>query len=326
LVRPFSTAGANGNFVHFAAARTVKVKVWFNTLLLGAVMKKTALMLLFLLALLISALAMTLFVSLGKANPYMGGYLFSGEMSPEVVGAAPPLITILSPQENSTYGCPDILLNFNVSVGETPVNAREWIDGVYYKGDWEEGRHLASYQSTLSSRTEFSINVTVPEGKHEVTVWAEGKGSYSVDEVVYGFVNGLKGRTYTFHITGLKSVGFTVDTTSPSIAVLSVKNETYRTSQIPLDFTVNESVSQIGYCLDGQESGAVAGNMTLTDLSNGEHRLTVYATDEAGNAGASETIIFSVDVPFPTALVAAATSGMSVITAGLLFYFKKREH
>jgi hypothetical protein len=61
-------------------------------------------------------------------------------------------------------------------------------------------------------------------------------------------------------------------------------------------------------------------------LSNGEHRLTVYATDEAGNAGASETIIFSVDVPFPTALVAAATSGMSVITAGLLFYFKKREH
>ena len=279
-------------------------------------MKKTALMLVFLLALLISALAAALFVSLGKANPYMGGYLFSGEVSPEVVGATPPLITILSPQENSTYGCPDILFNFNVSVGETPANAREWIDGVYYKGEWEEGRHLASYRSTLSSRTEFSINVTAPEGKHEVTVWAEGKGSYSVDEVVYGFVNGLKGRTYTFHITGSESVVFTVDTTSPSISVLSVKNETYRTSQIPLDFTVNESVSQINYCLDGQESGAVAGNMTLTGLSNGEHSLTVYATDEAGNAGASETITFSVDVPFPTALVAVSASGVSAITAG----------
>ena len=279
-------------------------------------MKKTALMLVFLLALLISALAAALFVSLGKANPYMGGYLFSGEVSPEVVGATPPLITILSPQENSTYGCPDILFNFNVSVGETPANAREWIDDVYYKGEWEEGRHLASYRSTLSSRTEFSINVTAPEGKHEVTVWAEGKGSYSVDEVVYGFVNGLKGRTYTFHITGSESVVFTVDTTSPSISVLSVKNETYRTSQIPLDFTVNESVSQINYCLDGQESGAVAGNMTLTGLSNGEHSLTVYATDEAGNAGASETITFSVDVPFPTALVAVSASGVSAITAG----------
>ena len=317
MARPFSTAGAKRFlFKHVAAARTVRVKVWFNVFVCGAVMKKTALMLVFLLALLISALAAALFVSLGKANPYMGGYLFSGEVSPEVVGATPPLITILSPQENSTYGCPDILFNFNVSVGETPANAREWIDGVYYKGEWEEGRHLASYRSTLSSRTEFSINVTAPEGKHEVTVWAEGKGSYSVDEVVYGFVNGLKGRTYTFHITGSESVVFTVDTTSPSISVLSVKNETYRTSQIPLDFTVNESVSQINYCLDGQESGAVAGNMTLTGLSNGEHSLTVYATDEAGNAGASETITFSVDVPFPTALVAVSASGVSAITAG----------
>ena len=69
---------------------------------------------------------------------------------------------------------------------------------------------------------------------------------------------------------------------------------------------------------------AVAGNTTLTGLSNGEHSLTVYATDEAGNAGASETITFSVDVPFPATLVLASASGVSVVVAGLLMYFKRR--
>jgi hypothetical protein len=303
--------------------RTVKVKVWFNVLLLGAVMKKTALMLLFMLSLLISALAATVFVCSVRANPYMGGYLFSGEVSPEAVGATPPLITIHSPQENSTYGCSDILFNFNVSVGETSANTHQGIDDVYYKGGWEEGRHLASYRATMLSLTEYSINVTVPEGKHEITVWAYEKGTYWVDEILYELGYRLEGRAYTFHITGSESVVFTVDTTSPSIAVLSVKNETYRTSEVPLDFTVNESVSQIGYCLDGQENVAVAGNMTLTGLSNGEHSLTVYAMDEAGNAGASETITFSVNVPFPTALVAAAAVSATSIVAGLLVYFKK---
>jgi len=92
-----------------------------------------------------------------------------------------------------------------------------------------------------------------------------------------------------------------------------------------LNFTVNESVSQINYCLDGHENVAVAGNTTLTGLSNGEHSLTVYATDEAGNAGASETITFSIDVPFPTTMVIAPAASVAVLGAGLAVYFKRRK-
>jgi hypothetical protein len=134
----------------------------------------------------------------------------------------------------------------------------------------------------------------------------------------------LRGRIYGFEVSGSESVVFTVDTISLTVSVLSVKNETYCTSEIPLDFTVNELVSQIGYCLDGQENVAVAANTTLTGLSNGEHSLTVYATDNAGNAGFSETITFSVDVPFPIAIVVASASGVSVVAVGMLVYFKKR--
>jgi hypothetical protein len=69
----------------------------------------------------------------------------------------------------------------------------------------------------------------------------------------------------------------------------------------------------------------VTGNTTLTELANGSHYLTVYADDPFGKTIVSETILFSVEVPFPTALV-ATVSAASVIIAGvgLLVYFKKR--
>jgi len=78
------------------------------------------------------------------------------------------------------------------------------------------------------------------------------------------------------------------------------------------------------YSLDGSENVTVTGNITLTGLSSGLYDVTVYAGDEFENTGASETISFSVEEAFPTALVAAA-SGVSITTigVGLLVYFKK---
>ena len=135
------------------------------------------------------------------------------------------------------------------------------------------------------------------------------------------------------------------DKIPPVISVLSVENKTYDTSDVPLNCTVNESVTQITYSLDGQENVTIpvgqapynfdgqenlmiAGKTTLTNLTDGEHSLTVYATDEAGNTGASETIYFNVEVPepFPTVPVAAASvAAVVVVGAGLLIYFKKRK-
>jgi hypothetical protein len=56
-------------------------------------------------------------------------------------------------------------------------------------------------------------------------------------------------------------------------------------------------------------------NITLTELANGDHNVTVYATDEAGNTGASETLYFIVDAsePFPIILVAAPSVATAVV-------------
>jgi hypothetical protein len=118
---------------------------------------------------------------------------------------------------------------------------------------------------------------------------------------------------------------FGYGTVPPEIAVVSPENKTYDTGSVPLTFAVNKPAVWIGYSLDGQETVTVTVNMTLTALSNGLHSLTVYANDTFGNMGASETISFSVEVPFPTALVAIASgASAAIIGIGLLVYFKKR--
>jgi hypothetical protein len=88
-------------------------------------------------------------------------------------------------------------------------------------------------------------------------------------------------------------VYFTIDTVLPEILILSPENKLY-TTDIPLNFTVNEPASWVGYSVDGQNNVTITGNTTLTGLSEGSHGLTVYARDKAGNMGASETIYFTI--------------------------------
>jgi hypothetical protein len=104
------------------------------------------------------------------------------------------------------------------------------------------------------------------------------------------------------------------------------------TPNISLNFTVNETVTQISYVLDGKENVTVASNTILTNLPYGEHNVTVYATDIAGNVGSSETVIFTVAKPdpelepFPTipAFAVSAVSIVVVTAAGLLLTRRRR--
>jgi hypothetical protein len=52
----------------------------------------------------------------------------------------------------------------------------------------------------------------------------------------------------------------------------------------------------ISYCLDGQEPTPISGNTTLTDLANGQHKATVYATDEFDYTGVSDILFFNVNL------------------------------
>jgi parallel beta-helix repeat protein len=117
-----------------------------------------------------------------------------------------------------------------------------------------------------------------------------------------------------------------IDTVSPRILVSSPESKSYNASNVALTFSTNEPPSKICYSIDGQDNVTITGNTTLTDLSNGNHNVIVYATDDVRNTGVSEIIYFSVEVPFPTELVIASIASVAIVGAGLLVYFKKRKH
>ncbi len=134
------------------------------------------------------------------------------------------------------------------------------------------------------------------------------------------------GYAVTRHATNEVYTPVGYGTVPPVIDVISPVNQAYNGSSVSLVFTVDKPVNWMGYSLDGQDNVTVTGNATISGLTNGVHNVTVYAKDTFGNVGASETVSFSVEVPFPATLVVAPVASVVVIGAVLAIYFKKRKH
>jgi hypothetical protein len=121
------------------------------------------------------------------------------------------------------------------------------------------------------------------------------------------------------------TVNFTVDTTAPDVSLLSIQNhEVFNSSEVPLVFTTNETTSLITYILDGKVY-TISGNKTLSILQDGNHELTVYATDAAGNARPSETVTFDVRVPIPPQLAYGILPPLVIVLVGGLSILIYRE-
>jgi hypothetical protein len=76
------------------------------------------------------------------------------------------------------------------------------------------------------------------------------------------------------------------------ITIISPANNTYNKLKVPLNFTINEPVSWIGYSLDSTKNKTIKGNTTLNDLKDGAHNIIVYANNTAGMS-ASNKVYFS---------------------------------
>jgi hypothetical protein len=283
-----------------------------------AAMKKTYTVVTFVLALLFSAATGTLFAKLAIANPYEA-YTYT----------APPIISIYSPVNSETFS-PNILINFTITrpdegwliswtvSGRPDILFKSMLNSVDVTLDGKLYRSIKA-NSNLTFPFSYSENLTnLSGGLHNLAIQTKCEGW---DLEAHGFWE----RKLPYE-TSSDLINFTVDATSPTISIFSVENKTYRTPEVALNFTVNEAVAQISYVLDGQDNVTISGNTTLTGLTDGKHNVTFYAKDLVGNIGASETVTFSIEVPFPTATVAAASgASVAIIGIGLLVYFKKRK-
>ena len=284
--------------------------------------KKLPIATVILLELSLLAVAMSLIFKPTQANPIINVY---NDISPPE-GAQPPIITIQTPINGSSY-LNDVTLTFDVTAprisGDEALDA---ITKVYYKASWEAKEVLVA-EKRLGS---FSIDLSnLRGGNLSVTIYAVGEGLIQTGEdfreengVVYSY------NYYDrFELIGYSTVSFAKDFVPPRLTALSPQNRTYATSDVDLDFTVNEATSEMLYCLDGKENQTITGNVTLTGLENGAHKVTIYASDLAGNAATPTTIYFNVDSPtFLITAIAASVATVAVISLVLIIYLKKRKH
>lgn len=273
-------------------------------------MKRTALALTFILALLFSMVAGTQLIKIGEADPIpQNPPVNEGEVPPPN-GTLPPIISIFAPVNNSVYASNNVTLKFEVSI---PQTNSVYFQGAYCKASWQSNTSLLLLLVQ-------SINLeNVPEGPQWIQVYAVEGG-----ELVTRNVNFTQ-YYVSYHVNASSTVNFTIDTTPPKVSFLSLENKTYNTSDVSLSFIASEPVSQITYSLDGKDNVAVYGNTTLTGLSSGAHNVKVYVWDFAGNVAESATIYFSVEIPFPAQSAVAFAAAVAVVGVGLLVYFKKRK-
>jgi len=295
-------------------------------------MRKTALVVIST-ALLLSVATGTVFVNLGKANPYLRDWKVDGEI-PVPEGTKLPVVTISNPQNNSYHASKNLLLNFSAVI-EKSGNISLGFSELYYIGSWQNERtdfdlnalYASWVRNNSSYPSEFSVNLTdVPEGYHWLEVCAVATA------FAYETRHEIDGIYYTTYYVRYKTISsstanFTIDTTAPDILSVSMENKTYDKASIPFVLVTNEPVSQVLYSLDGQDTVAISGNSTLTDLSAGNHTVAVYARDLAGNIGTSNAVNFTVVMPepFPTVpvLAASAASITAVACAGPIITRRK---
>jgi len=226
---------------------------------------------------------------------------------------------IESPVENTIYSNGTIEAIFNVTAeGPSFINGQPLAKNLlstFYKGDWMQKPTWCPWSSQSNEFHTCNFSITgIPSGQHTVEFTGHATGNFVL-------ANG-SGVAYSLEKTVSLKI-FVI--ANPAIELSSPQNANYTTSSFPLNFTVDHSVTKIVYILDGQKSIPISGNTTVTNLPNGRHNVTVYATNEFGYTGVSNTLFFDVNAsePFPVVSVIAVSAIAVVVGASLLVYFKK---
>jgi hypothetical protein len=112
---------------------------------------------------------------------------------------------------------------------------------------------------------------------------------------------------------------FTVNTTFvyPTI-LLSPNNITYSSKEIPLTYTIDNSTYTVYYELDNSRQTTLAGNTTLSGLSEGQHTITAGAYNVNTGIYSKQTANFNIDItnpsPVPTPTVPEFPITITLVT------------
>ena len=175
-----------------------------------------------------------------------------------------------------------------------------------------------------SSSSQVTFNCTASDNLHlvNVTLYSNFGGTWTANGTNSTPINGgqtiftrtLSDGTYTWNCRACddaqcsfapQNFTLTIDTQVPTVTIQSPENRSYPTTSIDLNYTANDiHLDSCWYNLDGGSNISLpnCNNTTLSGLSEGNHIITVYANDTAGNIGSSNQT-FTVDTTNPSLTV-----------------------
>jgi hypothetical protein len=248
------------------------------------------------------------------------------------VDTVAPIISIVSPQSGLTSNDhPLLVYSVNEAVSYVMVRldgSYLWINSGDSLGTLSEGTHSLVIEATdIAGNTGTAVvNFTISSMPPTVTIISPATGitnnstpllSYTantgtvvvkVDGITVSKVSGntldsLVDGPHTIRVeatdsnsTGFAERAFTVDTTEPTVSIVSPSAGAANSNQPVLTYTTSDGTVVVK--VDGVVVPKVSGN-TLDILAEGSHTVRVESTDGAGNTGYAE-VIFIVDTGPPT--------------------------
>jgi hypothetical protein len=142
------------------------------------------------------------------------------------------------------------------------------------------------------------------EGEASIPIWSHG---WSFGPHILNVTAVYDYGSYSLTSTKTVYIGQPEPTPTPALMTfLSPQNQaTYNSGNVSLVFTVNSKVQYSYYTLDKNDSSTkdwnrFDGNITLTSLSEGPHKVTVFVSTENTSPGYIEqTVVFNVDLNSP---------------------------
>jgi parallel beta-helix repeat protein len=158
--------------------------------------------------------------------------------------------------------------------------------------------------SDIAGLTEGSLRMW----EHNGTDWSQISGTNGVNA----------GENYVYaNLTSFSVFApMTVDTTPPGINITSPGNTSYNTSTIPLNVSAEETIDTWLYSLNSSSNVTFTPNTTLDGLSNGQHKLVVYANDTAGNWN-STVVYFTVTDTTPPVITITSPGNTTYSTTNI---------
>ena len=163
------------------------------------------------------------------------------------------------------------------------------------------------------SEAEQLLNITATDDSGIHTIWYNWEGNnitYTVPQNII-FSEGLN----TIYVWANDSVGnveltsvvFTIDTTAPTIEIMSPTNKTYPDTEQLLSITVTDhsGIDTVWYNWAGNNiTYTVPQNITFNEDIN---EIYVWANDSVGNLGLT-SVAFTIDTIFPTIEITSPTN------------------